>query len=198
MRWLVFVLVLFSSPVFSEEKILSFDSKIQIARDGTLTVTETIAAQVEGRQIKRGILRDFPTDYRDRLERKVTVPFEVLRVLRDGRPEPYSVSHQANGASVRIGNANALLPFGRHVYEITYRTKYQLGFFDEHDELYWNVNGNGWSFAMEEISADVSLPAGGARVPEEHLKLEAYTGRFGARGRDYRSEERRVGKECRL
>jgi len=46
-----------------------------------------------------------------------------------------------------------LLQHGRHVYEISYRTRYQLGFFDDHDELYWNVNGNGWTFAMDSVSA---------------------------------------------
>jgi uncharacterized membrane protein YgcG len=190
MSWLVLFLGLFlSCGIKAEEKILSFHSDIQISANGALTVTETIAAQVEGRQIKRGILRDFPTDYRDRLNRSVTVPFDVLRVTRDGNPEPFSVSRQANGASVRIGNASVMLPAGQHVYEITYRTRYQLGFFDDHDELYWNVNGNGWTFAMDEISAAVSLPAAGAApVPAAQLKVEAYTGAFGARGRDYAAE----------
>ena len=191
MKWLVFFLSMaVITGTRAEEKILAFESRIGIAANGELTVTETIAAQVEGRQIRRGILRDFPTDYRDRLGRSVTLPFDVVRVLRDGNPEPYSVSRLANGASVRIGNANVMLPVGRHVYQITYRTRYQLGFFDDHDELYWNVNGNGWSFAMDEISADVSLPAA---VPAAQLKVEAYTGSFGARGRDYAAEARDGG-----
>ena len=193
MKWIVLLLgLVLSTGTRAQERILAFQSFVQIAKSGELTVTETIQAQVELQQIKRGILRDFPTDYRDRLGRKVTVPFEVLRVLRDGNPEPYSVSRQANGESVRIGNPNVLLPPGRHVYEITYRTRYQVGFFDDHDELYWNVNGNGWTFAMDEISADVSLP-GGAPAPASQLKLEAYTGTFGARGRSYTAEARDGG-----
>lgn len=185
MKWFVFVFVLFSTAVPAEERIHSFHSTIQIAADGALTVTETIDIQVEGRQVKRGILRDFPTDYRDRFGRKVTVPFEPLSVKRDGNPETYAESRRANGVSLRIGNPNVLLPYGRHVYEITYRTRFQLGFFDGHDELYWNVNGNGWTFAMDEIAAEVALPA---MVPAAQLKVEAYTGPFGARGRDYAAQ----------
>jgi hypothetical protein len=83
-----------------------------------------------------------------------------------------------------------LLPRGRHVYEITYRTSRQLGFFKAHDELYWNVNGNGWTFAMDHISADVKLPAA---VPASQLKLEAYTGPQGAQGRDYEAQARDGG-----
>jgi uncharacterized membrane protein YgcG len=189
-KWIAFVLVLFSPQVFSEEKFLSFNSSIGVTQDGSLVVIETIVAQVEGQQIKRGILRDFPTDYRDRLGRKVTVSFDVLAVTRDGAAESFTTSRQANGVSVRIGHPNVMLPRGRHIYQITYKTKYQLGFFDQHDELYWNVNGNGWTFAMDEISAEVSLPVA---VPAADLKAEAYTGRFGARGRDYVAETRGGG-----
>lgn len=191
MRGLLFaVAFIFSFPVDAQERILSFNSQIQVGAQGQLTVLETIDVQVEGRQIKRGILRDFPTDYQDRYGRKVTVPFDVLSVKRNGQDEPYSLQRQKNGASVRIGSASVMLPRGRHVYEIAYRTAFQLGFFDRHDELYWNVNGNGWTFAMEEISAEVSLPAS---VPESALKVEAYTGPFGAKGRDYEARARDGG-----
>ena len=194
MKWLAFVLAFSSALVFAEEKVNSFHSDIQIAADGGLTVTETIEVNVEGRQIRRGILRDFPTDYQDRFGRKVTVPFEVVSVRRDGRDERYSVERKSNGASVRIGDPGSMLAHRRHVYEITYRTRFQVGFFDAHDELYWNVNGNGWTFAMDAISASVALPAAGsAPVPARELKVEAYTGPFGERGRDYKAEARDGG-----
>lgn len=166
----------------ARERILSFHSDITIGRSGELSVTETIETQVEGLEIKRGILRDFPTDYRDRRGRRVTVPFDLIGVKRDGQREPATVRPWANGVRIQIGDANVLLPHGRHVYEISYRTRYQLGFFADHDELYWNVNGNGWNFAMDSVSADVSLPR---PVPAAQLKAEAYTGPLGARGREY-------------
>ncbi len=64
----------------ARERIVSFHSDIDIGTAGELSVTETIQAMVEGREIKRGILRDFPTEYRDRFGRRVTVPFEVVAV----------------------------------------------------------------------------------------------------------------------
>jgi hypothetical protein len=51
---------------------------------------------------------------------------------------------------------------GTHVYEITYRTTRQLGFFDDFDELYWNATGNGWTFAIDRAAAIVHLPQGAA------------------------------------
>jgi len=136
----------------------------------------------EGREIRRGILRDFPTDYEDAAGAKVKVSFEVVGVLRDGSREAYALQRLRNGVRIRIGNANVMLPVGRHVYEITYRTSRQLGFFGDHDELYWNVNGNGWTFPFDRLSAEVRLPA---PVPPGALNLAAYTGMQGARGTSY-------------
>ncbi len=172
------------------ERVLDLHGDIRIAASGELTVTETIAVQVEGREIKRGILRDFPTDYTDRLGNKVRVPFEVLSVKRNSLSEPYGTERLANGVRIRIGRADLPLSPGRHVYEISYRTARQVGHFEQHDELYWNVNGTGWTFAMDHVSAEVTLPI---PVQPSQMKLEAYTGLQGARGRSYTSSARDGG-----
>lgn len=190
MRALVLGLLVAALPALGQERVLEFHSDIHIGADGALSVTETIVVQAEGREIRRGILRDFPTDYRDRFGARVKVPFQVVAVSRDGAAEPWRVEQLANGARIRIGNPAVLLPRGRHEYQITYRTSRQLGFFDKHDELYWNVNGNGWTFAMDRISAEVRLPA---EVPADRIRVEAYTGPQGARGRDYAGEARAGG-----
>jgi hypothetical protein len=46
------------------------------------------------------------------------------------------------------------------------------------------VNGTGWTFRFDHISAEVLLPKS---VPAAELRAEAYTGPQGARGRDYQS-----------
>jgi hypothetical protein len=180
-RWLL-LLLLYVGNLQAVERVLDFHSDIRIAADGTLSVTEMIAVQVEGREIRRGILRDFPTDYRDPRGARVTVPFEVVRVLRDDAPEAYRLERMPNGVRMRIGNPDVQLATGRHSYEIRYRTARQIGFFRDSDELYWNVNGNGWTFAFDRISAEVRLPQ---NVPAASLKAEAFTGPVGAQGRDY-------------
>ena len=190
MRSLLLALLLAALPAAAQERVLDFHSAIRIDADGGLFVTERIEVQVEGREIRRGILRDFPTDYRDRTGARVRVPFQVIAVSRNGATEMWSVSDMANGVRIRIGNAAVMLPLGKQVYEITYRTSRQLGFFNDHDELYWNVNGNGWTFAMDRIAADVKLPA---EVPATQIRVEAYTGEQGAQGRDYRAEARTGG-----
>ncbi len=169
-------------PAAAAERVVDFHSAVRIQADGVLEVTERIVVEAEGREIRRGIVRDFPTDYRDRFGNRVSVPFEVRRVLRDGAAEPWARERLANGVRIRIGRADALLGHGAHVYEIRYQTARQIGHFPDHDELYWNVNGNGWTFAFDHISAEVQLPK---TVPAVQLRAEAYTGAQGARGRDY-------------
>ncbi len=181
---LLLLFVLGVSTAFAAERVTDFHSDIRIARSGELAVTERFTVQVEGVQVKRGILRDFPTDYRDSAGNKVNVPFSVQRVTRNGQPEPYALERLQNGFRVRIGDANVMLPHGPHTYEIAYRTARQLGFFDEHDELYWNVNGNGWTLPFDRITAEVHLPQA---IAASLLRAEAFTGLQGARGRSYAS-----------
>lgn len=182
MRFLLFVAFSLSATAQGAERITAFHSDIRIAASGELTVVETIEVQAEGKEIRRGILREFPTDYRGRSGTRVTVPFDVDKVTRNRKPEPYALERAGNGVRVRIGDAAVTLPHGKHVYEITYRTARQIGFFDKHDELYWNVNGNGWTFAFERLTAEVTFHQ---PVPAAELRVEAYTGPQGARGTDF-------------
>jgi uncharacterized membrane protein YgcG len=179
------VLVFCFQPALAEERILSFDSVLEVMRDGSMTVTETITVKAEGKEIRRGIYRDFPTKYQDKYGTNYNVAFEVAAVLRDGTPEPWFTNKLKNGVRVYIGRANVFLKPGEYTYTLKYRTNRQLGFFDDHDELYWNVTGNGWVFPIDRASATVRLPAG---VPVNAAGLLAYTGRQGARGRDYIAE----------
>ena len=114
-----------------EERILDFDSRIEVGADGALTVTETIRVFARGDRIKRGIYRDFPTIYRWPNGRRHSVGFSVLEVLRDGEPEPWFQKPQGNMQRVYIGRKNVLLRSGEYTYSITYRTTRQIGFFDE-------------------------------------------------------------------
>src|SRR5204862_7052704 len=138
-RWIL-LLALVSVRALAVERVTDFHSTIEIAADGELTVHERISVEVEGREIRRGIVRDFPTDYRDRFGNRVSVPFDVVGVKRDGRPETYALERLPNGERIRIGRGDVLLAPGTHTYELTYRTAHQVGHFPDHDELYWNVN----------------------------------------------------------
>ena len=57
----------FAHAAVAEESILEFRSDIVVAADASMQVTETIRVHAEEDQIRHGIYRDFPTDYKDTL-----------------------------------------------------------------------------------------------------------------------------------
>ena len=174
----------------AEEKIDRFDVTVTVEKDGDIQVAETITVTSEGRDIRRGIFRDLPRYYEDDLIEGGKLPYQynVYRIRRDGHKEPYAIEKDGNAYRIRIGDADVFLPSGKHTYEIRYQVKNQIRYFEDHDELYWNITGNYWLFPIEAATARIILPEA-ADVTE----AIAYTGRLGEAGRDY--SYRREGKE---
>lgn len=164
------------------ERIVHFTSDITIAPDGTVLVQETIVVQSLGISIRRGIVREFPTEYRDDSGKRYVVDCVVHEVLQDDLPAQYAIESAANGILIYIGSKERLLAPGTHAYRITYTTTRQIGFFDDHDELYWNVTGNGWVFPIDHAEAVVHLPQG---VALDSIMVEGYTGEQGGRASKY-------------
>ena len=184
MKRLLACLLLLPLAALADERILEFHSDIVIVEDGWIEVTETIRVRAEGNRIRRGIYRDFPTDYRDRLGNETVVDFDILSVQRNGAREDHHTQGIRDGIRTYFGNANRYLNTGEHTYVFRYRASRMLGFFDQHDEFYWNVTGINWEFPIDKASATVSF---GFDVPAAALTAEAYTGAFGYTKRDYTS-----------
>jgi hypothetical protein len=181
---LAFLLLGAAAPLQAAEVIRSFHSDIEITAGGDLIVTETIQVQSEGKQIKRGIYRDFPTLYTDRYGNRHRVLFDVIGVTRGGVDEDWHTRKRSNGVRIYAGNSDTLLPSGIYTYTFTYRTNRQIGFFQTHDELYWNVTGNGWEFPIEYVQAAITLPE---PVTQSAIEINGYTGSTGAKGTAYRA-----------
>jgi hypothetical protein len=171
--------------VQADERILSYHSDIIVAADASMVVEETIRVRAEGRDIRRGIYRDFPTRYRDRFDNLYIVAFDVLDVTRDGRSESYHTEKLSNGIRLYVGSSDVLLDPGAYTFMIRYRTDRQLGFFAAHDELYWNVTGNGWGFPIDKASATVILPDS---IKQDDISIRGYTGREGSVAQDFEAE----------
>jgi uncharacterized membrane protein YgcG len=174
----------FVTGVRADERILSFDSEVTVHPDGKLSVRETIRMRAEGRQIRRGIFRDFPTIYPRQGGGQVVVGFAFRSATRDGQPETWRVEAHQNGQRMYLGSASTMLPHGEHTYELRYDTDRQMGYFAEHDELYWNATGNGWVFPIDKATAKIILPAA---IPIDQVRITGYTGRFDAANQSLRA-----------
>ena len=180
--FLLINLTAYSQDIWGE-KILSFNSNITLHKDASMDVEETIKVYAKGFAIKRGIYREFPTTYFDKYGNKYTVDFEVIEIIRNGKPEPYRITNASNGKIIYIGNKNSYISPGTHTYIIKYKTNRLVGFFKEHDELFWNVTGNGWIFPIIHASAVVTLPAD---IPLNKIKLDGYTGVFNSQDKNFK------------
>jgi uncharacterized membrane protein YgcG len=159
------------------ERIRDFHSDIHLLDDGTLLVKETVTVFSTGSLIRHGIYREFPTRYKDGLGNNYVVGFHWLGASCDGHEETSRLEDYSNGERIYLGDKNSYLGHGQHTYELNYSTNRQLGFFTDHDELYWNVTGNGWAFPIDRASATVTMPT--AIVPSE-VALTGYTGPQGS------------------
>jgi len=170
-------LILFFQDVNSDERILSFHSDISVDGYGAIEVTETIVVRAEQNKIRRGIYRDFPTTYQDRLGNRYRVEFQAVSVQRDGVSENFFTRNMDNGVRTFFGSENYVLPSGEYTYTFTYMTNRQLGFYENFDELYWNVTGNAWEFPIDKASANIFLPES---IPGARINTTAYTGLQGS------------------
>lgn len=167
---------------YDGERIISTLSHTRLNADTTMTVSEEITVFVGGSQIQRGIYRDFPTIYQHEDGQRHVVDFQLVEVLRNGMPEPHSLERLENGYRIRIGASDVLLEHGIHTYTITYVTDRQLGFFDDHHELSWNVHGTEWSFYTDQVTWVLELPE---QIPRQELMIAGFTGQTGEEGVDW-------------
>lgn len=156
----------------SSERILNFHSDIQVDTTSKITLTEKIKVQASNFDIKRGIYRTLPTK-RNIQEKTFYVKYKIKSVKKDGIEEPYHTANENGNYVIYIGDKNKYLASGIYTYEIVLETYRQIGFFEDFDELYWNVTGNYWNFPIDNASATIHLPSG-----TEMLQNACYTGRY--------------------
>ncbi|PIP12915.1 MAG: hypothetical protein COX48_05865 [bacterium (Candidatus Stahlbacteria) CG23_combo_of_CG06-09_8_20_14_all_34_7] len=172
----------YDDAYYQEEKITSFISDVIIKEDGTLEVTENIRVFSNGTNIKRGIFRDFPLVYKDKTNNNVKVDFKILYVMKNGFDEKFRIEKKKNFIRIYIGNKNIFLKPGFYAYQLKYETKREIKFYESHDEIYWNVNGNYWIFPTETIECNVFLPYGALH---KGIKFDGFTGYYGFNGKEF-------------
>jgi hypothetical protein len=144
--------------------IVSFHAEYTVNANRTIDVTERIDVDFGPLQ-KHGIYRDINTQYRRVMSDAVPiragtekVDIELLGVT-DGQQNSLGTSVEGgNQFRVRIGDPDIVVT-GPQTYIIRYRIERGVGFFDDHDELYWQVTGTEWPVPILRASARVRLPS---------------------------------------
>jgi uncharacterized membrane protein YgcG len=163
--------------------IQHFDEQVVISADGTIEVTETIEAQFIGSNW-HGIYRTIPVEYITPAGLTYTLLLEPLSVTDSaGQPLTYERSWPGRNVQFKIYVPNP--DNATRTVVLHYRVLNALTFFDTHDELYWNVTGNGWEAPIEGVTAEIDLPAG-----VTGLHAVSYSGALGSRAQDAIVESR--------
>jgi type II secretory pathway pseudopilin PulG len=156
--WLV---VGFSAAGLADEGwvITSFHSDIVMAPNSSLTITEDIRVDFGSLQ-KHGIFRTIPLRYRYNDSQDRYYLLEVRSVTDGTNPLTYDASVDSDNEVIKIGDPNQLVS-GAQRYVITYSVTGAMNSLADHDELFWNVDGNLWPVSKRAVSATVHLPGVG-------------------------------------
>ncbi|MDO8671737.1 MAG: DUF2207 domain-containing protein [Dehalococcoidia bacterium] len=141
--------------------INSFEASIEIASDGTLQISETVIVNF-GVLSKHGIFRDIPVVYDngDKINRVYDLS---VRSVKDagGRSLKYETSREGSYDRIKIGDPDVTVS-GAQTYRIAYSVRHALNAFPDHDELYWNINGQ-WPVQTQKTLATVKLTGDGVQ-----------------------------------
>ncbi len=149
-----------------------FHADVEVRADGDIEVLESISVRFGGRW--NGIFRTIPLEYRRANGLQYRLFLEVEGVTgQSGEELWYKESRDgvARKLQIRVPGAED----ATRTVNIRYSIPNALRFFDEHDELYWNVTGTEWPFTIRSASALVALPPGA-----RGRRANAFVGHYGA------------------
>jgi hypothetical protein len=172
----VLACVLAASASARQLKIQKFSAEIFVQPDAALDVTETIEANFIG--VWHGLYRSIPIEYVTPQGFNYTL-FVKLEGATDaaGRPLKVESSRERHYLKWKIYIDDATDAV--RTITLHYRVTNGLKFFEDHDELYWNVTGDEWDVPLENVSAQILLPSGVTGI-----RASDFTGSYGSRAQN--------------
>ena len=157
-------------------EIERFDSRVAIQRDGVIEVEETIRAKFTGSW--NGIYRKVPVEYRTPQGFKWTITLDLLSATdQDGQALKTESEREDHFLKFKMWVPGAVDAVRTIV--LRYRAHNALRFFEDHDELYWNVTGDEWDVALGDVTAVIHLPAEASGI-----RATAFNGVYGSTSRE--------------
>ncbi|MEA2626276.1 MAG: hypothetical protein QOD06_2321 [Candidatus Binatota bacterium] len=157
-------------------EIQRFDADLTVPPDGVLVVRETIRAHFTGEW--NGLYRTIPIEYRTPQGFNYRLLLDGIGATdEEGRALKIESSRERHYRKLKVWVPGAT--DATRTIVLRYRVENALRFFDDHDELYWNVTGDEWDVALGLVAARVSLPE-----RTTGLRATAFTGAYGSTASD--------------
>jgi hypothetical protein len=158
------LLLLAAPPALRAQRLLEirrFDALIAVDPDASIDVTETIEARFNGKW--NGIYRKVPAQYRTPQGFNWSIRLELVSATDDqGNALRTETSRESHYVQYKIWVPGA--EDATRTIALRYRARNALRFFEEHDELYWNVTGDEWDVPLGMVTAAITLPQGATGV----------------------------------
>lgn len=170
------LMALAASASARQLKIQKFSAEIFVQPDATLDVTETINVNFIG--VWHGLYRTIPVEYVTPQGFNYSL-FVKLKGATDTADQPLKVetSHEGHYLKWKIYVDDAT--DAERTIRLHYQVRNGLKFFEDHDELYWNVTGDQWDVPLGDASAQILLPQGVTGI-----RTNEFTGSYRSRGQD--------------
>jgi uncharacterized membrane protein len=170
------VMALAASTSARQLKIEKFSAEIFVQPDSSLDVTETIEVNFIG--VWHGLYRTIPVEYVTPQGFNYSL-FVNLVGATDSAGQKLKVESSRDGHYLKwkiyVDNATDV----DRTIHLEYKVRNGLKFFEDHDELYWNVTGDEWDVPVGNASAQIFLPQGATGV-----RTNEFTGSYGSRAQN--------------
>jgi uncharacterized membrane protein len=160
-----------------ELRIENFHSEVIVMPDGSVDVTETIEVHFIGGPW-HGLYRSIPVEYVNPQGFNYSLFLHVQRVTdASGRSLKFGTSREGHYRKLKIDVPDA--DNSTQTISIEYTVSDALRFFDDHDEFYWNVTGDGSDIPIRSASGRIILPVG-----TTNIRANVFTGAYRSRAQD--------------
>ena len=181
----IFMIFFLNVSSLIAETIKKYDVSIQINKNGTLTINETIDYDFGDKLDKHGIIRRISLRSKKSGIDIYKSHVKMNSVKRNGEPEKYKTKKSSGEIAYKIGSEDKYVDSGVSKYEFNY-TMYNAVF--EKDgiyQIYFNPIGQFWKVPIESGDVIISFENNQPIGENEIQQLKVFTGKYGETGENY-------------
>ena len=181
----IFMIFFLNVSSLIAETIKKYDVSIQINKNGTLTINETIDYDFGDKLDKHGIIRRIPLRSKKSGIDIYKSHVKINSVKRNGEPEKYETVKSSGEIAYKIGSEDKYVDSGVSKYEFNYTMYNALFEKDGIYQVYFNPIGQFWKVPIESGDVIISFENNQPIGENEIQKLKVFTGKYGETGENY-------------
>lgn len=144
--------------------------RIEVLPDGLVKIDETVMVIANGEKLRFPLSKVLPEYFTNRKGEEQKLRVNLIGVDINGQEVAYKTVFRGGNIVLMPENMVPLEP-GVYKYQFRFVIDRLIGYYNDFDELYWDVTGNTWNLVVAKAGASVILPPNG-----RPLSLQGFTG----------------------